>query len=132
MAPLAHLWLFASMPELRGRPAAAAILASAGSVVPLLAVAGVAMQLGSGVLAPWDLLLMFTGRHFGPLVAIPLCLLGGCLVAILSAAARPAPLPVAPPRQAPILGPGYAGPGSLSGAGPALSRRPTGPFSGRM
>ena len=123
MAPLAHLWLFASMPELRGRRAIAAVLAAGGLVVPLLAVAGVATQLGSGLLAPWDLLLMFTGRHFGPLLAIPLCVLGGCLLAILAAAGSPRPIPVAPARRARVLGPGYAGPGSLGGTGSAVPRR---------
>jgi len=64
------------------------------------AVVYVAVQLGSGISAPWQLLLMFTGRHFGPLAAVPLCLLGGCLLAMLTVAAT---RPGAPPRRHPAL-----------------------------
>jgi hypothetical protein len=124
LAPLGHLWLLASVPDLRGRPGAAAVLAAGGAVVPLIAVAAVGAQLGSGIQAPWDLLLMFTGRHFGPLVAVPLCILGGCLVALLAAAASPWPLQATPARRSGVLGPGaYAGPGSLGGTESALPRR---------
>ena len=54
---------------------------------------------------------MFTGRHFGPLAAVPLCLLGGCLLALLSVAASRPGRPV-------VVRPG----GRVSGT--ALLRRP--------
>ena len=68
-------------------------------------------------------LLMFTGRHFGPLVALPLCLLAGCLLAIAEAAATRSERPLTTDRSR-IRGPlGYAGPGSLGGTESALPRR---------
>ena len=62
---------------------------------------------------------MFTGRHFGPLAAVPLCLLGGCLLALLAAIAAARP-PGGSGRGGRVSGPrSYAGPGSS-----ALPRRP--------
>lgn len=52
--------------------------------IPVLVLAGLATQLGVGFIeAGWQLLLMFTGDHFGPLTALPLILAAGCLAAAL-------------------------------------------------
>jgi hypothetical protein len=121
LVPGAHLWLFASL--LRGRLGPALILIAAGLVLPLVAVLFVASQIGAGVSAPWELLLMLTGRHFGPLAVVPLCLLGGCLLALLTIAATPPGTSPARPRRA--RGRGgliYAGPGSLGGTGSTLPK----------
>jgi hypothetical protein len=98
LVPTAHLWFVGSL--LRGQLGPAIAIAAAGLVLPLLAIVYVAVQLGSGISAPWQLLLMFTGRHFGPLAAVPLCLLGGCLLAMLTVAAT---RPGAPSRRHPAL-----------------------------
>ena len=124
LVPTAHLWLFASVPEMRGRLPLAALLAAAGLVLPLIAVIHLGGELGTGVETPWHLLLMFTGRHFGPLALVPLCLLGACLLALLElAGTRRAPAPVEHPGAG-VRGPlTYAGPGSLGGTESALPRR---------
>lgn len=123
LVPTAHLWLIAGLPEMRGRAVAAIALSAAGMLVPAIALASLGARLGVGFEAPWQLLLMFTGRHFGPLALAPLCLLGGCLLALLTSALtrRPAP-PLGRPR-ARVRGPvTYAGPGSLGGTESALPR----------
>ena len=121
LVPTAHLWLLASL--LRGRLPAALALLAAGLVIPFAVLVSLGVFLGSGISTPWELLLMFTGRHFGPLAAVPLCLLGGCLVAVLANAAGPSPLPRGS-GEARVRGPlTYAGPGSLGGTESALPRR---------
>ena len=123
LVPAGHLWLLAAQPEMRGRRAAAWSLLAAGAVVPAVALLAVGGQIGAGAEIPWDLLLMFTGRHFGVLVALPLCLLGGCALAIAEAAGSES-VPPRPRDGSGIRGPlGYAGPGSLGGTESALPRR---------
>jgi hypothetical protein len=117
LVPTVHLWFFASL--LRGRLAAALALAGAGLVIPVAALIHLATTLGVGVSAGWQLLLMFTGHHFGVLAAVPLCLLGGCLVAVLSNAAGR----VLGGGEVSVRGLGYAGPGSLGGTESALPPR---------
>jgi hypothetical protein len=117
LVPTVHLWFFASL--LRGRLAAALALCAVGLVIPVAAMIHLASTLGVGVSAGWELLLMFTGHHFGVLAAIPLCLLGGCLVAVLSNAAGPA----LGGGEVRVRGLGHAGPGSLGGTESALPRR---------
>jgi hypothetical protein len=114
LVPGAHLWLFASL--LRGRLGPAVALVVAGLIPPLVAVVYVASEIGAGASTPWVLLLMLTGRHFGPFAVVPLCLLGGCLLAILTIAATPAGPPSARPNRAHGRG-GliYTGPGALGG-----------------
>ena len=98
LVPTAHLWAFGSL--LRGQLGPAIAIGAAGLLLPLLALVYTAAQLGSGLSAPWQLLLMFTGRHFGPLAAVPLCLFGACLVALLTIAAT---RPGLPPEHHPAL-----------------------------
>jgi hypothetical protein len=124
LVPTAHLWLLAAAPEMRGRVPAAILLSAGGLLVPAIAVIALGSQLGVGLEAPWQLLLMFTGRHFGPLALAPLCLLGGCLLALLTSAMTRAPAPPAGRPDVRVRGPlTYAGPGSLGGTESALPRR---------
>ena len=121
LVPGAHLWLFASL--LRGRLGPAVALVAVGLIPPLVAVVFVASQIGAGASTPWALLLMLTGRHFGPLAVVPLCLLGGCLLAILTIAATPPGPPSARPHRA--RGRGgliYTGPGALGGSRSTLPK----------
>ncbi len=123
LVPAGHFWLFAAQPEIRGRRVAAGVLVGAGAAIPAIALLAVGGQIGAGLEVPWDLLLMFSGRHFGVLVALPLCLLAGCLLAIGEAAAAGPAIP-RPSHAARTRGPaGYAGPGSLGGTESALPRR---------
>lgn len=120
LVPTVHLLFFASL--LRERLAATLGVVAAALLVPLIALIAVGAQLDAGLSTPWELLLMFTGRHFGPLAVVPLCLLGGCLLAVLANAAG-GPLPRAAPGE---RGPGAvipAGPGSLGGTESAMPRR---------
>jgi hypothetical protein len=115
VAPSIHLWLAAALPEMRGRIVLPIIAAALGLVFPVVAVAYLGSSLGVGLEAPWQLLLMFTGRHFGPLAAIPLCLLGGCLLAVVELAVRGRePRTASQPPGGRRLG-AHAGPGSLGG-----------------
>lgn len=124
LVPTAHLWLIAAMPEMRGRVTAAILFAAGGLLIPAIALIALGDQLGVGLEAPWQLLLMFTGRHFGPLALAPLCLLGGCLLAVLASALNRRPPPPVGRPGAPLRGPlTYAGPGSLGGTESALPRR---------
>jgi hypothetical protein len=114
LVPTAHLWLAAALPELRGQPLIALIPLLLGMVVPIVAIAYLGVVLGVGIEVPWQLLLMFTGGQFGPLLAIALSVLGGCLLAIVILATRGQ---VARPPQTsdrPSLG-RLAGPGALGG-----------------
>jgi hypothetical protein len=113
--PAIHLWLAAALPEIRGRLGVPIIAAALGLVLPVVAVAYLGSSLGVGLEAPWQLLLMFTGRHFGPPAAIPLCLLGGCIVAIVELGVRGRePRTASRPPGAPRLGT-HHGPGALGG-----------------
>ena len=124
LVPTAHLWLFASVPEMRGRLALAAPIAAVGLILPLIALIHLGGELGTGVETPWQLLLMFTGRHFGPVALVPLCLLGACLLALLELAATRRPPAQVQGADKRVRGPlTYAGPGSLGGTESALPRR---------
>jgi hypothetical protein len=114
LVPTAHLWLGAGLPDLRGRVVTVALLLVLGTVVPLVLVAYLGSVLGVGWQAPWQLLLMFTGGHFGLPESIALCALGGCLLAIVELAVRGRqPAPNRPPI-APRIG-RHPGPGALGG-----------------
>lgn len=113
LVPAVHLWTGAALPETRGRIATPLVAAGLGLLLPLLALASLASSLGVGLEVPWQLLLMFTGHHFGLLAAVPLCVLAGCLVAVIELAlSRREPSP----RQPVLSGIGrHPGPGSLGG-----------------
>ena len=124
LVPTAHLWLLAAAPEMRGRVATVIALCAGGLVVPVIALVVLGSRLGVGLEVPWQVVLMFTGRHFGPLALAPLCLLGGCLLAVLTSAMTRPRAPAAGHAAARVRGPlTYAGPGSLGGTESAMPRR---------
>jgi hypothetical protein len=120
LVPTAHLWLFAGF--LRGRRVLAPAAVLAGLIVPFAILVHLAGELGIGMALPWDLLMMFTGRHFGPLAAVAVCLLGAALLGLLAIIwKRPPPPPDIARRGVRTRGPlTYAGPGSLGGTESAL------------
>lgn len=82
--PALHFILIATSPRLP-LPARGGLLILA-LLVPVIVLDALGRQLGVGFAdAAWQLLLMFTGGHFGPLSALPLILLAGCLAATLQA-----------------------------------------------
>jgi hypothetical protein len=114
----AHLWLLASVPEVRLPRWASALLV----VVALVPAAGVlavfASATGASVLQlPWLLVLLVAGGGVGPATLAVFCVLGACAVG----AWRLSGLPrgedaLAAPATPSVRGPlGYAGPGSLGG-----------------
>ncbi|MFN8161977.1 MAG: hypothetical protein U0R52_13135 [Solirubrobacterales bacterium] len=124
LAPTAHLWLLAGSPELRPRRLLTGLLIAAGLAVPLLIAVSLASRLGVGLELPWQVLLLLTGGWLGAPAVLGFCLLGGCLLTLISASAAPV-APAPQPRRRPrVRGPAtYAGPGSLGGTESALPRR---------
>ena len=114
LVPTAHVWLAAALPEVRAVPLLSLVLLLLGMVVPIVAIAYLGVILGVGVEVPWQLLLMFTGGHFVPMLAIALSALGGCLLAIVILAIRGRVGGTRPRPTAPALG-RLAGPGALGG-----------------
>lgn len=115
LVPTAHLWLAAALPELRGIVIPALFALLLGLALPVVAVVTLGSSLGVGLEVPWQLVLMCTGGHFGLLLLVPLCILGGCLVAIveLTIGRRPGEAPSRPVASR-RLG-RHAGPGALGG-----------------
>jgi ribosomal protein L34 len=124
LAPALHVWLFATAPEFRLRPAAG-VAAVALGLVPLavaLAVLASGLDLGPAGLA-WMGLLLVAGGHVSALGVLLWSLLAACAIGALLVAARgpahagdaDAPITVRGPRT-------YAGPGSLGGTESALRR----------
>ncbi|MDQ2939023.1 MAG: hypothetical protein M3R23_00665 [Actinomycetota bacterium] len=114
LVPTAHLWLAAALPELRSQLVPMLVALALGMVVPLVAIGYLGSSLGVGWAVPWQLVLMFTGDQFGLPLGVALCVLGGCLIAIVELATRgradaPSERPVVPPLGR------HAGPGSLGG-----------------
>lgn len=124
----AHLWLLASVPEVRLPRWASALLV----LVALLPAAGVlavfAGATGASILQlPWLLVLLVAGGGVGPATLAVVCVFGACAVGAwrLSGLPREEDAIPAPAAQS-IRGPlGYAGPGSLGGteSGFGSSRR---------
>lgn len=124
----AHLWLLAVAPEVR-LPRIAAGVVGILALVPVALVAwSLARQLGYGPgEAAWNLVLMVSGGHIGPLVWLVWSVVAGAAVSVGVLAMRRPPaqgdrVPVAA-RGAAVRGPRtYAGPGSLGGTDSALRR----------
>jgi hypothetical protein len=114
LVPTAHLWLIAAMPELRGRILPVALIVLLGAIVPLLAISALGGVLGVGLAVPWQLLLMFTGGQFGPIEALAMCALGGCLLVIVELAIRDRARAPSRPSLAGQVG-RHRGPGALGG-----------------
>jgi hypothetical protein len=114
LVPTAHLWLVAALPELRGQIVLASLALVAGLLLPLVAFGFLASSLGVGWSVPWQLVLMFTGGHFGLPPAVALSVLGGCAVAIVELAIRQRVRgPVE--RAGPAPAGRHRGPGALGG-----------------
>jgi hypothetical protein len=124
LVPTAHVWLLPARTE--GPPRRRTIaIAGALALLPVVA-AGieVASALDLGLTAPWQLLLLFAGGHFGLFMGLLLCLLLGGLIACVSAAGGGVRFGPATPKAS-LRGPtGYAGPGSLGGTPSSLPRVP--------
>lgn len=104
LLPSLHLILFAAGPR-GGRAVRLGLLAGA-LLIAVIVIQALGRQLGVGFFeACWQLLLMFTGDHFGPLAALPAILVAGCLAAALQGVLagwtnmRPAALRVQGPRR---------------------------------
>lgn len=113
----AHLWMLASVPEVRLRrvPALALVLVALLPAALVLAVYAHAIGASPGQL-PWALLLLVAGGQVGILSLLVLCTAAACAVGAFRLALLPAPGEVPPDPAASIRGPmGYAGPGSLGG-----------------
>jgi peptidase M28-like protein len=102
LVPAGYVWLVAALPGTRtnGLIAAAAVL---GALLPVAgAVAYVADRLDVGLEVPWQLGLMASGGQLGVPAALLFCLLGGLLVAVVTAAratrAAVEPGPPSPPE----------------------------------
>lgn len=82
LLPALHLMLWATGP--RGGRAVRLGLLAAALLVAVVVIDALGNQLGVGFAdAAWQLLLMFTGGHFGPLAALPAIFAAGCLAATL-------------------------------------------------
>jgi Peptidase family M28 len=84
LTPLAHAWLLAARhpPPPRWLIVAVVVLAL---LPPVLAALDSLGAIGAGL---WDLVLMVAGGQIGALLAIALCLVGGCLVGLVASAGR--------------------------------------------
>lgn len=124
LVPTAHVWLLPARTEGAPRRRTIAIFAALALLPVLAAGIEVASALDLGLTAPWQLLLLFAGGHFGLLMGLLLCVLVGGLIACVSAAGGG--IRFGPPTpKASLRGPaGYAGPGSLGGTPTSLPRVP--------
>lgn len=112
-----HLWLVATVPEVRLPRWAAALLVLL-ALVPAGLVLGVfASATGASVLQlPWLLLLLVAGGGVGPAALAAICVLGASAVGAWRLAMLPREEEALPAGTASVRGPlGYAGPGSLGG-----------------
>ncbi len=114
LVPTAHLWLGAALPEVRGRVVPVVIALLLGLVVPVIAVGFLGSALGVGWGVPWQLVLMFTGGHFGVPESFGLCRPRGVHPGDPRADLRPARAGEGPSRR--------AAPGQTRGA--RVARRP--------
>jgi hypothetical protein len=124
LIPALHLWMWVVTPDVRLRPAVAALLLVAGIAGPALVIVyyGVTLGLGPAALL-WSATLQLAGGSFGTLAAIEWSVVLACLVGVVAIALRGASEDR--PEQVPVTVRGpvtYAGPGSLGGTESALRR----------
>ena len=108
VVPAAHVWLLAAGRSGRG-PAIAMIATAVAACIPAVAaLTSVAASLDLGAAAPWTLALMVADGQIGLGVVVPLCFLGGALLAgsalalhraRLGQAGSPGPKLVSSPRE---------------------------------
>ncbi len=125
LVPALHLWLWAAGSSRRLPRALTVALLLGGLVLPALAVAFYAEELGLGVgQAAWSAVLLVAGGGVGLRAALEWSIVLGCVASMTLIAVRelrqPRSAPVAPVT---VRGPvSYAGPGSLGGTKSALRR----------
>jgi hypothetical protein len=113
----AHLWMLASVPEVRLRRAPALLMVLAALLPAGLVLAVYASAVGASIAQlPWSLLMLVAGGEVGLLTLLTLCVLGACALGAFRLALLPAPHESASVGSESVRGPaGYAGPGSLGG-----------------
>lgn len=113
----AHLWMLASVPEVRLGRAAALLLVLVALAPAALVLAVFASATGASIVQlPWLLVLLVAGGSVGVLSLLVLCALGACALGAFRLALLPAAGESPPSPAESIRGPmGYAGPGSLGG-----------------
>lgn len=123
MVPAAHLWLWATAPDIRAARRVRAGLILAGCAVPLMVVAVLAQILGLGVQqVPWFWTLLIAGGHVPWWSWLAWSVFWGGAVTSLLVVFRRTRVPDTP-EQITIRGPrSYAGPGSIGGTTSALRR----------
>jgi hypothetical protein len=124
LVPALHLWMWVVTPDVRLRPAVAAVLLIAGIAGPALVIVYYGVTLGLGPVGLlWSATLQLAGGSFGTLAAIEWSVVLACLVGVVAIARRGANEDR--PEQVPVTVRGpvtYAGPGSLGGTESALRR----------
>lgn len=97
VVPMAHVWLVGA-PRSGGLAWPRVVAAIALAPLPLaVAVAQVCDRLDLGLTAPWQLLLMVGDGQIGFVPVVALCLLAGCMAALVASAPRRTPAMSAPP-----------------------------------
>jgi hypothetical protein len=85
----AHVWTLSARPAEPPHPALVALLVAVAAIPLALALTTVSSALELGAGAPWHLLLMTTGGHFSPLLALAASVVAGCSAALVAMSWRP-------------------------------------------
>jgi hypothetical protein len=126
LVPALHLWMWVLDPDVRIPRPVVALMVLVGLAPPVVVILYYAQSLGlSPVQIVWNGVLLIAGGYIGLLAAVQWSVVLGCLVSVISIAARRPRLHRSRPEQTPVTvrGPAtYAGPGSLGGTESALRR----------
>jgi Peptidase family M28 len=126
LVPALHAWMWVLDPDTRIPRPAVALLVLVGIAPPVIVILYYSQSLGlSPIQIVWNGVLLIAGGYIGLLAAVQWSLVLGCLVSVISIAARRPRLHRSHPEQTPVTvrGPAtYAGPGSLGGTESALRR----------
>ncbi|HEX8084399.1 MAG TPA: hypothetical protein VF529_08920 [Solirubrobacteraceae bacterium] len=126
LAPALHLWLLATVPEVRAPRTVLVGLVLAGAVPFALVGAYYAEQFGlDPIELAWEAVLLLSGGYAGPLGAVAWSFVLGCALLAASVALRKRRPPPVAEQAASVTTRGpltYAGPGSLGGTESALRR----------
>jgi hypothetical protein len=126
LVPALHLWMWVLDPDIRIPRPLVALMVLVGIAPPVIVILYYSQSLGlSPVQIVWNGVLLIAGGYIGLLAAVQWSVVLGCLVSVISIAARRPRLHRSRPEQTPVTvrGPAtYAGPGSLGGTESALRR----------
>ena len=126
LVPALHLWMWVLDPDVRIPRPVVALMVLVGLAPPVVVILYYAQSLGlSPVQIVWNGVLLIAGGYIGLAAAVQWSVVLGCLVSVISIAARRPRLHRSRPEQTPVTvrGPAsYAGPGSLGGTESALRR----------